>query len=231
LAPIELVIFDCDGVLVDSEPLSCGLLVEHLARAGVTIDRAQVYERHLGRTLASIARAVEEEHGRPLPAGFLDSFQAAILTRFERELRPVRGMGEVLDRLVVRRCVASSSRPERLAVSLRVTGLARHFGAAVFSAVEVPNGKPAPDLFLHAAARMGVLPERALVVEDSAAGVAAARAAGMRVIGFTGGGHARVCGLAAKLTAASIDALAADAAALAAMLDGYGLIVSASASS
>jgi HAD superfamily hydrolase (TIGR01509 family) len=134
-----------------------------------------------------IAR-IEAERGCTLPDDFTEQVNRALFARFETDLKPIAGVREAILSLPYRRCVASSSVPERIALSLRVTGLADLF-EHIFSSTEVPRGKPAPDLFLHAAHRMGARPEECLVIEDSPAGVQAAIAAGMRVIGFTGGGH------------------------------------------
>jgi HAD superfamily hydrolase (TIGR01509 family) len=131
---------------------------------------------------------IEAERGCTLPADFSARVNRTLFARFETDLKPVEGVREAILALPQPRCVASSSMPERIALSLRVAGLSDLFDH-IFSATEVPRGKPAPDLFLHAATRMGARPEDCLVIEDSAAGVKAAIAAGMRVIGFTGGSH------------------------------------------
>lgn len=186
--PPDLVIFDCDGVLVDSELLSCAALAETLAQSGITLDVADALALFLGRS----TRAVVEHYaaqGRALPADFLDQLKARVRTRFEAALQPIDGIAAVLARLAIPSCVASSSDLDRVSFSLAATGLAGHFGDRLYTAQMVTQGKPAPDLFLLAAGRMGVSPSRALVIEDSEAGVQAGKAAGMTVWGFSGGGH------------------------------------------
>jgi len=203
-----LLIFDCDGVLVDSEPLACRIDAEYLTELGYPFTAEEIVLRFVGVSLKDMAARIEAEHGRPLPTDFGARLTRRILDRFETELQPVRGVRDAVLALPHRRCVASSSTPDRIALSLRAAGLADLFGD-LFSAVEVKRGKPAPDLFLHAAARMGAAPEECVVIEDSAFGVRAARAAGMRVIGFAGGGH---CGPEhkSKLIAAGADRVIAD---------------------
>lgn len=183
-----LLIFDCDGVLVDSEVLACRIDAEVLAGFGIVLSPEDIMRRFVGMSLKDMVRTLEADHGRPLPEDFGAILNRALFARFETDLRPIPGVREAMAALPYPRCVASSSVPERIALSLRVTGLADLFDH-VFSATEVPRGKPAPDLFLHAASRMGARPEDCVVIEDSVAGVQAALAAGMRVIGFTGGGH------------------------------------------
>ena len=187
----ELVIFDCDGVLVDSEPLSLRVWVETLGRAGHAIDLATASEMFLGRSMATNRRAVADAYGWRMIDADVERLRRDADDLFRRELRAIAGMDAVLDALDLPVCVASSGEPARIRLSLETTGLARHFGPHVFSAVEVAHGKPAPDLFLHAAARMGAAPAACLVIEDSRAGIMAAKAALMRVFAFTGGGHAR----------------------------------------
>jgi haloacid dehalogenase superfamily, subfamily IA, variant 3 with third motif having DD or ED len=195
-----LLIFDCDGVLVDSEVLACRLDAEILTGLGFPYSTEEIITQFVGVSLKDMMARIEAAHGRSLPEDFGEHLNRTLFARFEEELQPVPGVRDAILSLPHPRCVASSSTPDRIALSLRVTGLADLF-ARVFSATEVRHGKPAPDLFLHAAAQMGAAPEDCLVIEDSAAGVRAACAAGMRVIGFTGGGH---CGPdhAAKLRAA-----------------------------
>jgi HAD superfamily hydrolase (TIGR01509 family) len=183
-----LLIFDCDGVLVDSEPLSCALDAELLTQCGVPYTAAEVARDFTGVSLKDQIARIEAERGVRLPDDFRERLNQALFARFETELKPVEGVRDAILALPLPRCVASSSAPERIALSLRVTGLAYLFDH-VFSSTQVARGKPAPDLFLHAASRMNARPEDCLVIEDSTAGVQAAVAAGMRVIGFTGGGH------------------------------------------
>lgn len=205
--PTELVIFDCDGVLVDSEPISMAVLVEALAAAGVAMSAADAQARFLGRSLKSMTEILGEEYGLAIDAPFLEAMRQELYARFRRELRPIAGIAETLDGLGIARCVASSSQPERIRLSLSVTGLLTRFEPHIFSATMVAHGKPAPDLFLHAGAAMGVPPDRCLVVEDSPAGIAAAKAAGMRVCAFTGGSHARSPGHRALLSSLAPDML------------------------
>jgi HAD superfamily hydrolase (TIGR01509 family) len=160
---------------------------------------------------------VEAERGRALPADFEERVRANDLAVFARELRAVPGVADALARIPIAKCVASSGAPEKIRHSLAVTGLIDFFGPHLFSAHMVPRGKPAPDLFLFAAAAMGVDADRCVVVEDSVAGVTAARAAGMPVLGFAGGGHAGD-GYAAKLRAAGAAPVFADMAELPALL-------------
>ncbi|WP_313193608.1 HAD family hydrolase [Shinella zoogloeoides] len=187
----ELVIFDCDGVLVDSEPISITVLVEALAAAGVAMSEAEAHERFLGRSLKSMSEILHDEYGLAIDAAFLEAMRKVLYERFRSELQPIPGVAETVDALGVAHCVASSSQPERIRLSLSVTGLIGRFEPNIFSASMVVHGKPAPDLFLHASAEMGVDPARCVVVEDSPAGIMAAKAAGMRVVAFTGGSHAR----------------------------------------
>lgn len=187
----ELVIFDCDGVLVDSEPISITVLVEALAAAGVTMSEEVAHERFLGRSLKSMSEILHDDYGLAIDAAFLDAMRKVLYERFRSELQPIEGIAETVDRLGIAHCVASSSQPERIRLSLSVTGLLDRFEPNIFSASMVKHGKPAPDLFLHASAAMGVEPGLCVVVEDSPAGIAAAKSAGMRVVAFAGGSHAR----------------------------------------
>lgn len=187
--PISLVIFDCDGVLIDSESLSTAVLVEMLRAQGVTIDHGYVLKNFIGHPYPVVAGKIAALSGAPLPASFEREYQAALLRRFEGELRPMPGIEAILDSLAVPYCAATSSAPERARRSLAIAGLAERFGDRVYTVSMVARAKPAPDLFLLAASRMGVAPEACLVIEDSPLGIAAARAAGMRVWLFSGGGH------------------------------------------
>jgi len=186
---LGLVIFDCDGVLVDSEPLSLACLTAGLNRISVPIDFATVRARFTGTSMPSIMAHIARDYGVVAPEGFVEAVKAETLALFDAELRAMRGVAESVAALGLPRCVASSSDPVRLRHSLTLTGLLPLFGAHVFSSAQVPRGKPFPDLFLFAADRMGVPPQACLVIEDSVPGVTAARSAGMRVAGFTGGGH------------------------------------------
>ena len=185
----DLLLFDCDGVLVDSERMSARCVAESLQDAGYGIDEASVLDRFMGLTHRSMCEIIERETGCPLPAGFVDDLRGRLQTVADGNLRPIRGVAEAIGRLPLPCCVASSSHPDRVRRYLEITGLADRFGRHVFSAAMVERGKPAPDLFLFAAEKMGARPNRCLVVEDSKAGVQAGKAAGMTVFGFTGGSH------------------------------------------
>ncbi|MFJ9729102.1 HAD family hydrolase [Streptomyces sp. NPDC101209] len=185
----DLVIFDNDGVLVDSEPISNRLLAAYLTELGHPTSYEDSIRDYMGSAMHRVHELVLERTGRTLPADFDDVFHARVFAAFERELKPVAGVGEVLEKLTadgVPYCVASSGSHARIWVGHRTTGLDRWFGEErIFSSEDVGRGKPAPDLFLYAAERMGVVPERCAVVEDSPLGVQAAVAAGMDVYGFT----------------------------------------------
>jgi HAD superfamily hydrolase (TIGR01509 family) len=189
MSETDLVIFDCDGVLIDSELIGARVEATELARVGIPLAESEILTRFLGVSAQAMYRTLEAEHGRPLPDDFAATVQAAIDAAFERDLQVIPGIHETLDRLPIASCVASSSTLARLRHSLGLTGLYARFAPHVFSAEQVERGKPAPDLFLHAAARMQCLPARCLVIEDSISGVRGAVAAGMRVWGFIGGGH------------------------------------------
>ena len=185
--PIRLVIFDCDGVLVDSERIAVRIDVAVLTELGWPMTEAEVVERFMGRTDAYMASQIEAHLGRPLPANWDEPFQHLYRAAFEAELEPVPGILEALDGIAATTCVASSGSHERIRYTLGLTGLYSRFVGRIFSASEVARGKPAPDLFLHAANRMGVHPAGCAVIEDSRYGVEAARAAGMRAFGYAGG--------------------------------------------
>jgi HAD superfamily hydrolase (TIGR01509 family) len=186
---MALVIFDCDGVLIDSEVLSQREEAACLAAHGFPVPLEEVATRYLGISGAAMFADLEARFGRKVPQALIDDLRDRIAAACETELAAMPGIHDLLDRLPVPVCVASSSRPERLAHTLGLTGLYHRFAPNIFSASQVANGKPAPDLFLFAAARMGVAPDSCIVVEDSVAGVRAGVAAGMTVYGFCGGGH------------------------------------------
>jgi HAD superfamily hydrolase (TIGR01509 family) len=185
----DLVIFDNDGVLVDSEPISNRLLAAYLTELGHPTSYDDSIRDYMGSAMHRIHDLVRERTGQRLPADFDDVFHGRVFAAFERELEPVVGAVDVLEKLAadgVPYCVASSGSHERIRVGHRKTGLDRWFeDGRIFSSQDVGRGKPAPDLFLYAAERMGVAPERCVVVEDSPLGVRAAVAAGMDVYGFT----------------------------------------------
>jgi HAD superfamily hydrolase (TIGR01509 family) len=182
----ELVIFDCDGVLVDSEPISIRLDADVLAEIGLPLSEQEIIDRFVGRSPAVMREAMERHMGGPLPADWRERSRSRYTEAFRRELRPIDGIEQALDRISAATCVASSSEPDELAFKLKLTGLYDRFAGRIYSAAEVANGKPAPDLFLHAAQRMGVSPGACAVVEDSQYGVQAARAAGMETFGYAG---------------------------------------------
>ncbi|MEU4012450.1 HAD family hydrolase [Streptomyces pseudogriseolus] len=185
----DLVIFDNDGVLVDSEPLSNRHLAAYLTELGHPTTYEDSIRDYMGSAMHRVHDLIEERTGQRLPADFDDVFHARVFAAFERELKPVPGVADVLEKLAadgVPYCVASSGSHERIRVGHRAAGLNRFFDdGRIFSSQDVGRGKPAPDLFLYAAERMGTTPERCVVVEDSPLGVQAAVAAGMDVYGFT----------------------------------------------
>lgn len=205
-----LVIFDCDGVLVDSESISLRVLLDTIRGAGLSLDAAIGQELFLGRSLASVGETLAEDFGVTLDDAALEEMRQRLYAAFRAELRPVPHVAEVLARLPGPFCVASSSQPERIELSLRVTGLWEWFDGRMLSATMVARGKPAPDLFLLAARTMGYDPGACLVVEDSPAGISAARSAGMRVMAFTGGGHAQGSEHHARLEALGPDWITRD---------------------
>lgn len=218
----KLVIFDCDGVLVDSEALVAEAEAELLAAVGVPMSAEQISEQFVGISLPDVIQSIERDWGVALDDQFVRTRSEKVGELLSTVLQPVEGIAAVLSGLStsgedVELCVASSSEPERVALSLRTTGLAPFFGENVFTASMVQRGKPAPDLFLLAARTMGVPPERCVVVEDSPFGVTAAVAAAMDVIGFVGAGH---CSPATpgRLSAAGATKMAATASELAELL-------------
>jgi HAD superfamily hydrolase (TIGR01509 family) len=198
--PFELVIFDCDGVLVDSERIAVRVEAEYLAELGWPLTQAEIIERFMGRTTEYMDEAIEARLAGRLPGDWKDQFHRRYREAFAADLSPVDGILEALDQITIPTCVASSGSHDKLRFTLGHTGLYERFEGRIFSGYEVTNGKPAPDLFLHAAARMGAEPARCAVVEDTRYGVEAARAAGMRAFGYAGGvtppdhleGHATV---------------------------------------
>lgn len=186
----SLVIFDCDGVLVDSEPLSLSVLSQALTERGLPADLPYVTRHFLGRQLATV-REHAVAHQLDLPPNFEHDLNDLLIERFRSELIAIPHVTDLLAGLGLPRCVASSSDLARVRLSLEITGLAPFFGEHLFTAEMVARGKPEPDLFLFAAERMGAAPSACLVIEDSPHGVLAARAAGMEVWAFTGGSHHR----------------------------------------
>jgi HAD superfamily hydrolase (TIGR01509 family) len=187
----DLIIFDCDGVLVDSEVISCRTYAEMLTRHGYPISVEQVHDRFLGRSAREARLEIEHELGRNLPDDLDTQLRAELYRSFAETLEAIPGIAQALDGISQAVCVASSGSPERIRTSLTLVNLHDRFVPNIFSAQQVEHGKPAPDLFLFAARQMQVPPERCLVIEDSIPGVIAARAAGMAVLGFHGGSHCR----------------------------------------
>jgi HAD superfamily hydrolase (TIGR01509 family) len=184
-----LVIFDCDGVLVDSEIIFGRILGECMIAADFPITVGEARLLGFGKNRLTLTAEVEARFGRSLPDGFFETFRAHVDIAFERELVAIPGIEELLTALPAPRCVASNSHLDRVRHALSITRLLPHFDPHVFSASQVTHGKPAPDLFLFAARQFGAQPADCIVIEDSATGVAAAIAAGMPVIGFCGGSH------------------------------------------
>ena len=191
---IDLVIFDCDGVVIDSEVISARVLIAHLASIGVSVDLAHFRTHFLGRSFPKVTAEVRDCYGISLPEDFESSYRATLLRAFQFELKPMTGIFEVVTSLPTNFCIATSSSPPRVRRSLELTGLMQLFEDRIYTASEVANGKPAPDLFLYAAKQMGVAPEHCLVIEDSVPGINAALAAKMRVLHFTGGSHLKGIG-------------------------------------
>jgi beta-phosphoglucomutase-like phosphatase (HAD superfamily) len=187
----DLVIFDCDGVLVDSEIIANGVMAECLNEVGVMLNVEQTMAFGVGKSATAVAAAVKEQFGVTLPANFFEDMGARIIAAYPGKLRPMDGIPELLAALKLKRCVASNSPIARVRQALTTTGLLASFDPHLYSATMVARSKPAPDLFLHAAQQHGVRPDRCLVIEDSLSGVTAALAAGMTVVGFVGGSHCR----------------------------------------
>ena len=185
----DLVIFDCDGVLIDSEIISARMLVAELGKLGVVIDLDYVGRHFLGRSYPTVMKQIRSEFGLTLPDTFEDDYREALLAAFQRDLRGVPHVRDVLAGIGVPFCVATSSSPRRAAMSLGLVGLDDLVGDRLFTSTMVAHGKPAPDLFLLAADRMGAEPARTLVIEDSLTGIRAGLAAGMTVWRFVGGSH------------------------------------------
>jgi HAD superfamily hydrolase (TIGR01509 family) len=183
----ELVVFDCDGVLVDSEVIAIRVDQRVLADLGWELELDEIVERFVGKSEAHFVAAVEQQLGVRLAEGWDRDYGRWYREAFERDLEAVDGIVEALDRLSLPHCVASSGSHEKMRRTLSKTGLLHRFQGRIYSATEVANGKPAPDLFLHAAASLNTAPERCAVVEDSAYGVQAGRAAGMHVFAYAGG--------------------------------------------
>lgn len=188
---LDLIIFDCDGVLVDSEIIAAEVESRLLTEAGYPIDARELAERFAGLTWKDILLAVEKEAAIPLQASLLDRSETLLDERLGRSVKSIEGVPAALQRIDLKRCICSNSSDKRLALMLKRTRLWDFFQPNIFSAKALgpDSAKPKPDVFLHAAKQMGADPARTLVVEDSVHGITGARAAGMRVIGFTGASH------------------------------------------
>jgi HAD superfamily hydrolase (TIGR01509 family) len=188
---VGLVIFDCDGVLIDSEPIANRVLAEQLAAIGLEMTPEAVMAKYVGRTRDGCLELAREQLGRPLPAGFAERWDDALFEALAREVRAIDGVAQLLRSLRVPYCVASNGTPRRMRMSLEAAGLLPLVEGRLFTAAEVARPKPAPDLFLHATRRMGVEPARTAVIEDTPTGVEAAVAAGMRVLAYAAAPHAQ----------------------------------------
>jgi HAD superfamily hydrolase (TIGR01509 family) len=216
----RLVIFDCDGVLVDSEPLSFEGFRRVFAHHGMAIT-FEHFRAGMGQKQPDLLAAIARVSGHTLPPGATDEIWPETRALFATELRPTPGLAAFLAGLTAKRCVASSSTLERIRMSLEVTGLSRFFGEAIYSTFMVKNGKPAPDIFFYAAERLGVAPAHCCVIEDSPAGIRGAVTAGMAAFGYTGGGHTDP-GHARRLIDAGADAVAASWTEMAQLLENRG---------
>mgnify|MGYP001066636022 CR=1 FL=1 len=189
MSEFDLVIFDCDGVLIDSEIISARMLVAELARLGLDIDLTYVERNFLGRSYPVVMDTIRREFGLDLPPEFETRYRENLLAAFQTELKVVPHVHEVLGAIGVPYCVATSSSPRRAEMSLRLVGLRDLVEGRVYTSTMVQRGKPAPDLFLFAAHTMGAKPDRTLVIEDSLTGIRAGLAAGMTVWRFVGASH------------------------------------------
>ncbi|MSP42287.1 MAG: HAD family hydrolase [Alphaproteobacteria bacterium] len=188
-APPQLVIFDCDGVLVDSEPIANRILAAAINRLGYSISVAQTRTAMVGHSMVQVMEKISQMTGKPLQDDWRVDLQRETYAAFRRSLRAVPGVEQAITRIRdagIKICVASSGSPGKMELTLGLTGLRSYFGGSLYSSTMVARGKPHPDLFLLAASRMGVLPGRAVVIEDSAPGAAGACAAGMRVLAYAG---------------------------------------------
>ena len=188
----DLIIFDCDGVLVDSEPLANALLRDALAEHGLDMTIEEVVETYVGRSMASVVTISEKMLGQKLPDDFLDVLQVKTFDAFQRELKAMPGVEDLIQSIAQQNipiCVASSGSFEKMDVTLGITGLKKYFDGRIYSTFQVERGKPYPDLYLYAADQMGVEPAKCLVIEDSLPGVQGAVAAGMEVIAYNSNGN------------------------------------------
>ncbi len=206
---MKLIIFDCDGVLIDSELIACSVEADALSSIGFDITSEDVIDRFAGMPSEAMYAEIEAELGRALPADFGARIKQKVMAAYRTDLKAIDGAADVLSSLSTQICVASSSSPAKLALGLVETGLYEFLYPNIFSTALVERGKPHPDLFLHAARTMGVDPSDCIVIEDSVAGVIAAGRAGMRVTGFVGGSHCRP-GHSEKLAVAGATTIISD---------------------
>jgi HAD superfamily hydrolase (TIGR01509 family) len=204
---IELVIFDCDGVLVDSEPITCAVMAQALSEIGLPKTSADCMRDYVGMWWPDVVALVEAELGRELPARFTEDYRERQIGALAAGVVPVPGAVEALDAITVSSCVASNGPAEKMRVTLAGCGLLDRFEGRIFSAFEVERGKPAPDLFLHAADSLGFEPARCAVVEDSPLGIEAARRAGMTALGLSGDAGSAALAAAGAITFDSMLAL------------------------
>ncbi len=220
MTPCEALIFDCDGVLIDSEIVVCRIAAEELTRLGFAITTEQVIERFAGRPDPEMRAEVEREWGQPIPEAYRENVRARTIQAYATELKIMPGMQEALDAIYLPVCVASSSGPDKLRLGLETAGLYQRFAPNVISGALVAQGKPEPDIFIFAAGWMKASPKSCLVVEDSVPGTRAAKRAGMHVLGFTGGTHTTP-DHAHRLQQAGADFTFAEMTQLPALLQGY----------
>jgi HAD superfamily hydrolase (TIGR01509 family) len=187
--PFDALIFDCDGVLIDSEIVVCRIAAEELTKLGYQISTEQVIRRFAGRPDHEMRAEIEQDWGQPIPDGYRVNVDTRTVQAYATELNIMPGLQEALARITLPICVASSSFPEKLRLGLQTVGLYDRFMPNVISGVSVAYGKPEPDIFIFAAGWMKASPKRCIAVEDSVPGTRSARRAGMQVLGFTGGAH------------------------------------------
>lgn len=186
MGDFELIIFDCDGVLVDSERITNTVFAEMLNELGLPVTLEDMFDKFVGNSMIRCLELIQEMLGGPVPEDFAEQYRARTKLALESDLKPVKGVEESLRRIKIPYCVASSGDHEKMRTTLGITGLLPHFEGKLFSVTEVARGKPHPDVFLYAAGRMGAEPRRCIVVEDTPIGVAAGVAAGMNVFGYAG---------------------------------------------
>lgn len=187
--PIKLIIFDCDGVLIDSETLSKQVLLEQLAELNVNVSSDYFDSNFLGRSFEHVSAKILEDFEVALPFNFRENYHQALMQTFDTELKPTIDLERMLSQLNLPYCVATSSSVARVNHALTVTDLMRYFSGRIFTCSEVKNGKPAPDIFLHAASEMGFSANECLVIEDSEAGMQAAKSANMQLVRYVGASH------------------------------------------